>query len=168
MAMQFLKDELSAGRHSVDLAFLSDWELLSDDEFVEKVRVFSANRSFRHPVLAHTLGKTSENRFAPTKWELETIPLNEIYVEKLARRSMADLELVGHNLAGFSREHASKYVEYSAVYRGSRLPTVIVLQPIRRSHKERYFILDGRRRAISLVRVGGVFDVKAWVGTPAV
>lgn len=167
VVMQFLQDEAAAGRYSEQLRFLSEWSQLSDDEFLEKIYDFAAIRNVRHSVFTYTIGAPSDIRAASMRWEQEIIPLKEIFIERLTTSAMSDLKASAHNLVRFAREHAAKYAEFSVGFRGSKIPTVIVLQKSERPLKDRYQILDGKRRAISLARVGGIFEVRAWVGKPS-
>lgn len=128
VVMQFLKDELSAGRHSESLQSLLSWEKLPDADFFERVQLLSDTGAIRHPVINYIQGMSNAIPTFEIRWDLEVIPLGEIYVEKLVKRSMSDLELSGHNLSRFAREYAPKYSEYSNSFRGSKLPTIIVTQ----------------------------------------
>lgn len=164
VVMQFLQDEAAAGRYSEQLRSLHEWSQLSDDEFIEKIHDFAAIRNVRHSVFTYTIGAPSDVHNASIRWEQEVIQLKEIFIERLTARAMPDLKASAHNLAKFAREHAPKYTEFSSAFRGSKLPSIIVLQKNERPLNDRYQILDGKRRAIALVRVGGIFEVRAWVG----
>lgn len=168
VVMQFLQDECAAGRHSEQLRSLHEWNQLSDNEFIEKIHDFAAIRNVRHSVFTYTIGASSGVHGASIYWEQEVIQLKEISIDRLTTSAMSDLKASAHNLVRFAREHAAKYAEFSGGFRGSKLPSVIVLQKNELPLKDRYQILDGKRRAIALVRVGGIFDVRAWVGKPSV
>ena len=168
VVMQFLQDECAAGRYSEQLGSLHEWNQLSDNEFTQKIHDFAAIRNVRHSVFTYTIGASSDFQTASIRWEQEVIQLKEIFIERVTTSAMSDLQASAHNLVRFAREHAAKHTEFSAAFRGSKLPSIIVLQKSERPLRDRYQILDGKRRAIALVRIGGIFDVRAWVGKPSV
>ncbi len=162
---QFLQDEFASGKHPEALKDLDQWIRLGDDEFLEQVQSYAEARSDRHPIFAYALGPLLNTERTSLTWKNEVIPLSQIHFSSTSSELASDLNDVGFNLVRFARERAVKHSRFKSTFHGSKLPTLILMVDNNNERHQRYRILDGAKRAVALVRMGGIFDVRAWVGT---